>query len=121
MMFRAQFRILAWLALSAIVFVTVSPIGLRPHDYLSVDLDRALAFAVMAMLFVLAYPRHVLLISILLVIGAGGIETLQLLSPPRHAHMADAAVKATGAALGASAGWILLLTARRFLAPQAGR
>ncbi len=103
---------LAWLSLLAIIFVTVSPIGWRPHDFLPVDLDRALAFALMTFLFVLAYPRHFLMCSILLIVGALGIEALQLLSPSRHAHLDDAAVKAAGAALGAICGWLANQTRR---------
>jgi VanZ family protein len=100
-------RTLAWLALAAIVFVTISPINLRPHDLLPVDVDRAAAFAVMAFLFVIAYPRQWIVCAVLLLIGAGGIEMLQLLSPSRHAHMDDALVKAAGAAIGCLAGWTL--------------
>ncbi|WP_342633739.1 VanZ family protein [Neorhizobium lilium] len=100
-------KIVAWLSLLAIVFVTVSPIGWRPHDYLPVDLDRALAFALMTLLFVMAYPRHFVLCSVLLIFGALAIEALQLLSPTRHAHMDDAAVKAAGAAFGAVVAWLI--------------
>jgi len=101
------FKLLPWLALAAIIFATVSPIRMRPHDFASVDIDRAGAFAVMALLFVLAYPRHWLFCAILLVVGAGGIELLQFLSPTRHAHLDDATVKAAGAAVGCLIGWTI--------------
>jgi hypothetical protein len=97
-------RTLAWLALAGILFVTVSPIGLRPHDFLPVNIDRAGAFALMAFLFVIAYPRHWLLCGILIMVGAAGIEALQLLSPTRHARFDDALIKAVGAAIGCLAG-----------------
>ncbi|WP_245318848.1 VanZ family protein [Consotaella salsifontis] len=84
----------------AIVFVTVAPIGLRPADPLSVGLDRALAFAAMAALFVCAYPRHAWIAAFFVIASAGGIELLQLLSPTRHAHLDDALVKAVGAFCG---------------------
>ena len=90
----------AWSALAAIVFVTVSPIGLRPGDIFPVDIDRALAFAVLAILFVLAYPRHSLTVGVVMVLGAGLIEALQMLSPTRHAEINDALVKAAGALIG---------------------
>jgi VanZ family protein len=100
-------KTVAWLSLFAIIFVTVSPIGWRPHDFLPVDLDRALAFAAMTLLFVLAYPRHFVLCSLLLIAGALAIEALQLLSPTRHAHLDDAVVKAAGAAFGAVTAWMI--------------
>jgi hypothetical protein len=90
----------AWAALAAIIFVTVSPIDLRPRDILPVDVDRAFAFAALALLFVLAYPRQWLWAGVVLVLGAGAIEMLQLLSPTRHATIDDAVVKATGALCG---------------------
>eukprot|EP00913_Durusdinium_trenchii_P008172 g7669.t1 len=104
-MTRPCLKILPWLALAAIVFVTVSPIRLRPHDIASVDLDRAGAFAVTALLFVMAYPRRWKLCIAFLMVGAGAIELTQLLSPTRHAHFDDAAVKAGGAAFGCAVGW----------------
>jgi hypothetical protein len=101
------FRLLAWLCFAGIVFVTVSPIGLRPHDLLPVDLDRAGAFALMSLLFILAYPRHWIFCAVLTLLGAGGIELLQYLSPSRHAHVDDALVKAAGAMIGCLLGWTL--------------
>jgi hypothetical protein len=94
---------LAWSSLAAILFVTVSPIGLRPHDPLPVNTDRALAFAVMAFLFISAYPRKAWTVLALLIVGAGAIEAMQFLAPTRHAHLLDACVKAGGVVIGACA------------------
>jgi len=102
-MTRLVVRALAWLSLIAIVVVTIVPIGLRPHDVLPVDADRALAFAVMAAFFVLAYPRHAALCVLLLLAGAGAIELLQYVTPTRDPRLADAVVKAAGVSLGALA------------------
>lgn len=104
-MIRRLFQLGAWLALAAIVFVTVSPIELRPPDLLPVNYDRAIAFAGLSALFVLGYPRSWFFVGLAIVVGAGGIELLQELSPTRHAHVADALVKAAGASLGVLAGW----------------
>ncbi len=95
---------LAWLLLAGIIFVTVSPIGLRPHTITSVNLDRALAYMAVGFAFVLAYPRHWMAVAVLLVFGAVAIEFLQYLSPTRHARLHDAAVKAAGASIGVLAG-----------------
>lgn len=99
-MIRSLLKFAPWLCLLAVIFVTVSPIGWRPHDFLPVNVDRALAFLMLGALFVIAYPRHFVLCAVLLVVGAGAIELLQLLSPTRHAHVEDAAIKAFGAVLG---------------------
>lgn len=107
-MTRYFLKLAPWVCLAAIIFVTVSPIGLRPGDLLPVDLDRALAFTLLGALFILAYPRHVLLCSVVLILGAGVIEMLQVLSPTRHAHVEDALVKAAGAVFGVLIGRIAL-------------
>jgi hypothetical protein len=112
-MTRTILKILPWSALAFVVFATVSPIEMRPHDFLPVNVDRAGAFAVMAFLFVIAYPRHWKLCALLLLLGAGGIELLQFISPSRHANPNDALIKAAGAAIGCVAGWGINLLRRR--------
>ena len=97
----------AWITLAFIVFATISPIGWRPHDYLPVNVDRALAFTVMSALFVLAYPRYWVLSAVVLLLAAFPIELLQNLSSSRHAHFDDAGIKAAGAAVGIVAGWLI--------------
>lgn len=107
MMTYRALRLAAWLVLAFVIFATVSPIGLRPHDVLPVDLDRALAFTLMAVLFATAYPRHGLLVGFLIIAGAFAIEALQYLSPSRDPHLADAMVKAVGACVGVLTGMLL--------------
>ncbi len=96
-----KYQIAAWTAFAAIVFVTVSPIEMRPGDIFSVDIDRALAFGLMSSMFMVAYPRHAFLVGACVVLSAGGMELLQALSPTRHARLDDAIVKGAGALAGA--------------------
>jgi 4-amino-4-deoxy-L-arabinose transferase-like glycosyltransferase len=93
-------HISAWLTLAAIVFVTVSPIDLRPGDILPVNVDRAAASAALAALFTLAYPRRWLSVGLIMIAGAAAIELLQVFSPTRHARIDDALVKSFGALVG---------------------
>lgn len=93
-------KYIAWSVLLLIVIVTICPIGLRPHTLTTVGLDRAVVFALCSAAFVSAYPRHWLAIIATGTVAAFGIEALQFLSPTRHPHMADAAVKAAGAIAG---------------------
>ena len=115
-MTRRALPLLAWLALAAIVFVTVSPIGLRPHDVMPVTIDRALAFAALACLFVTAYPRHWRSVGLAVVFCAVGIEWLQELSPTRHARLDDALIKAVGALFGVAGGRLSILAHDRLRA-----
>lgn len=92
-----KYQVTAWTAFAAIVFVTVSPIEMRPGDIFSVDVDRALAFGLLSSMFMVAYPRQALLVGGFVVMSAGVIELLQALSPTRHARLDDAIIKGTGA------------------------
>jgi hypothetical protein len=97
---------LAWLLLAFIVFVTVSPIELRPHTIETPDIDRASAYLAAGLAFALAYPKQWKMVAVLLILGAFAIEYLQYLSPTRHARLHDAGVKAAGSAIGLVAGWV---------------
>lgn len=98
-------KTLAWLLLAAILFVTVSPIGLRPHTIITVSIDRAGAYAVTALLFALAYPHRWKRVALLLIGSAFLFEVMQVLSPTRHAHFEDAAVKSLGVCAGLAIGY----------------
>nr|WP_245441474.1 VanZ family protein [Rhizobium vallis] len=100
-------RPLAWLLLAFIIFITVSPIGLRPETVTTVDTDRASAYVILGLAFALAYPKQWKTVAALLVVGAVAIEYLQYFAPTRHARLHDAGIKAMGAALGLLAGWVI--------------
>lgn len=108
----------AWLLLAAILFVTVSPIGLRPHTIITVTIDRAGAYAVTALLFALAYPHRWKRVALLLIASAFLFEVMQVLSPTRHAHFEDAAVKSLGVCAGLAIGYGL--SRLSFFAKQTG-
>lgn len=103
----------AWAGLILIVFVTVSPISVRPSTVTSTDLDRAFAFCVMSVLFVVAYPKRLLALSVALLVGAFLIELTQFASMTRHPQMHDAMVKALGVLVGVIGGVIVNLALRR--------
>lgn len=103
-MFQRCLAILAWISLSLIIFVTLSPIGLRPalsQDPLS---ERIVAYAFLGLFFGLAYPRR-LWVTLGFVIGAAVIlEALQSFTPDRHGHLQDLAEKVSGGWLGVTVG-----------------
>jgi VanZ family protein len=92
----------AWILLAFVIFSTVSPIGMRPHDFLPVQVDRALAFFLLSAAFILGYPKHWVIIGAACIASAFAIEALQFLSATRHPQILDASAKAVGAALGVS-------------------
>ena len=90
---------LGCLALAVIVFSTLSPLSLRPKTGYP-DLERFVAFFLVAACFAVAFPRRAWMVLVAVVLGAALLEAAQLLVPGRDAHVHDAAVKAAGGVLG---------------------
>lgn len=106
-------RILAWLCLGYIVFVTVGPIWVRPETGVSPQLERLVAFAVVGTLFAAAYPRHIVLAGIVVIGAAILLEAFQLLEASRHGRLFDASVKIVGGLIGLGVGWVFARLTRR--------
>lgn len=103
-------RILGWLLLATLVFVTLSPIDLRPESGAPVSLERLSAFALLGFLFAMGYPRYRWQVLLLTVAAAGALEALQFVQPTRHGRVADFGVKAVGCGLG----WLAACAVARF-------
>ena len=103
--------ILGWLALAVIVFVTLSPIEARP-SVASPHLEHFAAFALVGLAFALAYPSRILLVVVIVVGAALGLEALQLLTPDRHARATDALMKSLGGIGGICAGQLVYFLIR---------
>ncbi|MGN6583815.1 MAG: hypothetical protein ACTHJV_08935 [Rhizobiaceae bacterium] len=99
-MIRVFCQVIAWLLLAGIIFVTVSPIGLRPDLGEGPNLDRVIGFLVTGFFFGVGYGRHWIMVLLAVVAGAFAIEALQLLTPDRHARLIDASVKAVSGGAG---------------------
>jgi hypothetical protein len=111
-MFRKIVVILAWSLLLAIAFATLSPIGLRPHVG-NVSGERFWAFAAVAFLFGVAYPRHIWWVTIMVGGAAIGLEVLQHLTPDRHGRIPDALIKLAGAVGGAGLAYVVNGSSRK--------
>ncbi|MFZ0762469.1 VanZ family protein [Bradyrhizobium sp.] len=103
--------VVAWLVLAFIAFVTLSPIGERP-SVASPHLEHFAAFALTGLAFALAYPNRIWLVVGIVAGAAFGLETLQLLTPDRHARAADALVKSLGGISGICAGQLMYFLLR---------
>ncbi|OAS22445.1 hypothetical protein A5481_18770 [Methylobacterium platani] len=82
---------------------TVAPIGYRPVSTMPVSVERFSAFAALAFLLSVGYPRHRWQILALTIGAAGLLEAMQLLEPTRHGRVADFLVKVVGCGFGAAA------------------
>ena len=100
-------RIVAWALLIALIVVTIGPIDVRPVTPLPTQVERALALAIVGFAFALAYPRHLVMISIVVLGATILLEVLQLITPSRHGRVVDAAVKLVGGSFGIACGHAL--------------
>ena len=103
---------------AGIAFVTLCPIGLRPH-LASANFERLVAYALLGVLISRATGRRGLGATVLVMGLALGLEAAQRLAPGRHAHLADAIVKACGGVSGV-AGHRLMFPLRRALVRWSG-
>ena len=102
---KTALRVAAWLLLAGLVFATLAPIGLRPTSPLPVQVERIAALALVAFVFVLAYPRHIPLVASLVLGTTILLELMQLVTVSRHGALLDAVAKLVGAIIGLAAGW----------------
>ena len=105
--------IAAWTAFTLIVFLTIAPLDMRPVVTADPNIERFVAFALVGLLFGLAYPRRLLADASLVMIAAGVLETFQLITRDRHGHIADAFVKAAGGAFGVAMALMILIMLER--------
>lgn len=96
--------IAAWALLAFIASATISPITDRPTLHTSASFEHMAAYAVIGVLFCLAYPRHVALVCLIVLGSAVLLELSQLLTADRHARIHDAIEKMSGGALGIMVG-----------------
>ncbi|MGZ3378614.1 MAG: hypothetical protein ACXU8S_18620 [Phenylobacterium sp.] len=108
----------ALLGMAAIGFVTLCPIGLRPH-LASANVERLCAFAVLGVLMSKAAGRRAIGATALVMALAFGLEAAQRFAPGRHAHLADAVVKAFGGVSGV-ASYQLMFPLRRLIVRVSG-
>jgi hypothetical protein len=104
---RRLIAVAAWLVLGVIVFATLSPLDARPESGLPAGYERFGAFAFMALLFALAYPRRIGLLIALMLGASVGLEVLQTVAVHRHARINDAEVKLAGGLAGLACGLVL--------------
>ena len=107
-MFHKLITVVAWVLLAFIVFATLLPIQDRPTLPTSSNFEHLAAFAVLGVLFCLAYPRHTILAAIIVLGSAALLESLQLLAPDRHARLLDVVGKMAGGGLGIAGGRVIL-------------
>ena len=92
--------IAAWALLALIAFATISPIQDRPTLATSPSIEHLAAFAVLGVLFCVAYRKQFALVCVIAIGSAVLLVCAQLLTPDRHGRVEDALEKVAGGAAG---------------------
>jgi hypothetical protein len=111
-MFDKLIAIVAWALLAMIAFATISPIQERPTLASSASFEHLAAFAVLGILFCLAYCRQFVLVCLIVIGSAVFLEYAQLLTPDRHGRVEDALEKIAGGTAGILIGRVIVYIAR---------
>jgi hypothetical protein len=104
-MLKTAIRVAGWLAVLAIVVVSVVPGRLRPDILGEKHIEHLAAYLGAAILLAAGYPRRLqfILIGILLSVCSGVLEIVQLWVPGRSSSAADFAASSLGAWIGVAA------------------
>jgi VanZ like family. len=92
-------RLAGWLALLAILLLSVVPGDLRPHMMPSKQMEHFTAYLIAALMLALVNPVwwRTIVIALSLMLYSGILETVQLWIPGRTSSVADFAASSLGA------------------------
>jgi VanZ family protein len=129
---RTLFLVAAWIYLASIAYATLSdpslivalyrtlsPLFAHPSMKVYARVEHMVAFAVLGLLFSIAYPRRRLLVCFLVFGAAASLEALQILTPDRHGTLRDYLEKTAGGVVGIILGRFVELMFRRRRKPVA--
>ncbi|MFC3322938.1 VanZ family protein [Mesorhizobium cantuariense] len=105
-------RTVAMALLAIIIFATLSPIQMRPH-IAEANIERALAYVLLGFALALGFPNRLYQAVVFVAVTAGVLELLQIIDPGRHAHIADALVKACAGIVGILVGQLFVRSSGR--------
>jgi VanZ family protein len=111
-MLHKMIALAAWACLVFIAYATLSSIDARPeliaagfYKAFFTVVERFGAYAVLGLLFCLAYPRHLNFVCLLVFGSAVILELLQIYVPDRDARVVDVLEKLAGGAAGILLGY----------------
>lgn len=103
----------AWASITVIAYATLTHVGfvysiyfklmpflMQPAMINYAHFEHIICFALVGVLFGIAYPRRAILVCCIILGGAALLEILQTLTPDRHGTLVDALEKMAGGAAG---------------------
>ena len=107
-------RVVGWLAVAAIIVLSLVPPGARPTTSFPHKIEHAGIFLLDGIAFGVVYRGYERLSSLGAVIFCAGIELAQLVIPGRHARLGDFFVDAIAVCIGIFAASTLARVMRRY-------
>jgi len=98
-------RVVGWLLLAVIVFLTLSPASYRPVTKFGHNLEHFLIHLVLGITFGIGYARRWWLLALGLVGLTAAVEFAQFFVPGRHARLKDLVIDAGAVCLGVAIVW----------------
>jgi VanZ family protein len=100
-------RIVGWLTLAVIVFLTISPASYRPVTKVGHNLEHLLIHLMLGITFGIGYARQWWLLALGLTGFTTALEFAQLFVPGRHARLTDLIIDAGAVCLGVAIVWAI--------------
>src|ERR1700733_5204793 len=94
--FRTVARALAWVGISAIIYLSVVPAVDRPITGVGQSFEHFTAFALVAGTFAIGYRLSLIRLLLLALLFCGFVELLQVPLPTRHARVSDFSIDLVG-------------------------
>jgi VanZ family protein len=98
-------KVVGWLLLAVIIFLTLSPAVYRPVTKVGHNLEHFLIYLLLGVTFGVGYARQWWLVVLGLVALTAAVEFAQLFVPGRHARLKDLVIDAGAACLGVAIVW----------------
>ena len=98
-------KVVGWLLLAVIVFLTLSPASYRPVTKAGHDLEHFLIYLMLGIAFGVGYARQWWSVALGLVGFTAAVEFAQLFVPGRHARLRDFVIDAGAVCLGVAMVW----------------
>jgi VanZ family protein len=98
-------RVVGWVLLAVIIFLTLSPASYRPVTKVGHNMEHFLIHLLLGVTFGIGYARQWWLVALGLVGLTAAVEFTQLFVPGRHARLKDLVIDAGAACLGVAIVW----------------
>lgn len=103
-----DFRTVAWIMFAVVALISATRVRLPACTSISLDMERSIAFGLVGMMFIFAYPDDRRIVAALCFLGVIVTELLQAMFSTRYERMEGVIFKTMGATAGLLIGAAIL-------------